>query len=489
MSKTQHKSIGLRPTPLTKMRREGKILQGQIKQLKNIQFSSWINDVLPEVLWSVLIVSAFPRDAALDIFRGIIEQAAAHRDVLGKRRLDHSQLCKLDQKSFNFLFAKLCADEAVVAALSPLLILEGLPDRERWAALLPEPDTSSAWDRLADAVTTAFDHQSQEATDCRWLKVRTEVAYGMKFPSRLEEQLLEICEYPNRGDERGVRASIRAMEMAFRAGGLKGDVVSEWPAKFWAETWAKTQCWPFNPDDDAKTTDHSELFKRLQELDQKLFEHFVDTVQTTDTDPRHDGAFGLVFFIMGLLTVTLKSTVGQTTQGRLNLRTAVEALINLTFLASKDDPTIWLQYRNYGTGQAKLSYLKFNKDDAPTFVTAELLEGLANADVWLEHQDIKLGAWSDKNLRAMAEEAGIKPFYDKYYDALSGYTHSNWAAVRHSAFGICLNPLHRFHRVPFPMRFFAEDAVPDLVKIVNLSLDQLTKLYPPFKPRLKDEVA
>jgi uncharacterized protein DUF5677 len=106
--------------------------------------------------------------------------------------------------------------------------------------------------------------------------------------------------------------------------------------------------------------------------------------------------------------------------------------------------------------------------------------------MWLEFQDIKLGAWADKNLRKMAEEAGEKAFYDRYYDALSGYVHGNWLAVRHAVFGPCLNPLHRFHRIPLPPRLLIDDAVPDLRKICNLALDKFAHLYPPFKMRLKE---
>jgi Family of unknown function (DUF5677) len=166
----------------------------------------------------------------------------------------------------------------------------------------------------------------------------------------------------------------------------------------------------------------------------------------------------------------------------------VEALIVLSFLAKKDDPTIWLQYRQYGAGQAKLAFLKFNEQDAPAFVTKSLLEDLANYDRWMEFQDIKLGAWADKQLRKMAEEAGVKPLYDKYYDSLSGYVHSNWAAVSHAAFGLCLSPLHRFHRIPMPPRFFGEDSVPDLMKLINVALDRIAMLYPPFKARVRREV-
>jgi hypothetical protein len=87
----------------------------------------------------------------------------------------------------------------------------------------------------------------------------------------------------------------------------------------------------------------------------------------------------------------------------------------------------------------------------------------------------------------MSEEAGVKALYDKYYDALSGYVHGNWAAVSHSGFSICLNPLHRFHRVPTPPRLFVEDSVPDMVKLVNLALEQLNSLYPTFKPRVREK--
>ena len=145
-----------------------------------------------------------------------------------------------------------------------------------------------------------------------------------------------------------------------------------------------------------------------------------------------------------------------------------------------------MQYRNYGAGQSKLTYLKnVSIDDLPSFTTKELLEQLASEDIWLEFQDIKLGAWADRNLRQMAEEASVKDVYDRYYDGLSAYVHGNWSAVRHAAYGDCLNPLHRFHRVPIPPRILSQDTVPDLVKITNMALDRISALYPTFKPRLR----
>jgi len=166
------------------------------------------------------------------------------------------------------------------------------------------------------------------------------------------------------------------------------------------------------------------------------------------------------------------------------LRAAVEAYITLSYLTKHDNETLWLQYRNYGNGQNRLTYLKsLKKRDYPDFISKETIELYINEDIWHEFLDIKLGAWDNKDLRKMAIECGTKDFYNKYYDALSGYTHGNWMAVRHTVFCQCCNPLHRFHRVPVPPRLFAEDTLPDMIKILNLSLDRLNTLYPTFKPR------
>lgn len=226
----------------------------------------------------------------------------------------------------------------------------------------------------------------------------TAVAKGeLHFPPD-SKQLDEYINYPNLGDMRQVRPSIRAAEMILRAGVAKDDAPSNWPSEFWMEAWRRTNCLLVNPDEGAKGDDHRPLFDKVAEINNDVFDHFISTIDTTDVDPRHDGAFGLVCYVLHLLAFSLKGVVGQTTQGRITLRSAVEALINLTFLATKDDPTIWLQYRNYGAGQAKLSYLKFNDEDTPAFVTRDLLEEIANADMWLEFQDIKLGAWANKKI-------------------------------------------------------------------------------------------
>lgn len=484
MAKAEKRHVHTRTTPLKSLKRKGKVIEAATAGL-NLQFSSWVNDAIPEVLWSLLVITVLPREDALACFRRILTKVSENKAVLGACRLEHSRLAELEQASFNLIFAEECARPDVSKAMSPLRLLEGLPDIAHWQALLPEPD-DEAWNSLAAAVAKTFDHQSQEATDCRWLRITTAAALGLiNMPPRMAELAEEFNDYPDRGDMTHVRPLIRAMEMALRPG--TGDERrTPWMNYFWSECWERTACLLANPDDAATGKDHKELLEQLPKLSEALTLHFLDTMEGTGIDPKHDACFGIVFYILQLLFFAMKSTVGQALPGRTALRSAVECFITLAYLVHHDNPTIWLQYRNYGAGQSKLAFLKLlDQDEVPSFISTELLEQLANQDAWLEFQDIKLGAWADKNLRNMAQEAGEKAFYDRYYDALSGYVHGNWSAVSHSVFGLCLNPLHRFHRIPHPPRLLVDDAVPDLTKIANLALDKLTQMYAPFKPRFK----
>ena len=113
----------------------------------------------------------------------------------------------------------------------------------------------------------------------------------------------------------------------------------------------------------------------------------------------------------------------------------------------------------------------------------ERLEMLANEDVWFETRDMKLGAWANKNLRKMSQEAGVKDVYDRYYDWTSGFVHGHWGSIRDAVFTTCLNPLHRLHRVPQPMQPMPS-VLTDCCKLCNRTLDELNALYPGFNARI-----
>ena len=51
------------------------------------------------------------------------------------------------------------------------------------------------------------------------------------------------------------------------------------------------------------------------------------------------------------------------------------------------------------------------------------------------------------SIRDMAEEAALKPVYTLNYQPLSSEAHGEWTSLRTQDLRVCVNPLHRFHRV------------------------------------------
>jgi Family of unknown function (DUF5677) len=310
-------------------------------------------------------------------------------------------------------------------------------------------------------VATCFDHQSQEATDIRWLKlcyfavVCDRLRIGLD-EARAREIIEEFRLYPDYGDQRKVRPSIRALESGLRMVQEGSGVPSEvppslervvpkaWSEEFWRECFRATPCTSADPPS-VPLAHAQEYIKELFEVYTYLSEHFLLTDVTTGIDARHDTTFGLTLFAINLAIGAGRGNVHRRAEGRLILRTIVESYITLKFLEKKDDETIWLQFRNYGVGQSKLTFLKNPcLEDLPDFISLDDLQRYANENIWQEFTAINLKSWAERNVRKMAEEAGVKGTYDKYYDWSSGYVHGHWGAVRDSVFTVCLNPLHRY---------------------------------------------
>ena len=95
--------------------------------------------------------------------------------------------------------------------MRPLLLLPGLPGREAWHSAIQDEPNQDEWKYLAAAVADVLDHQSQPATDLRWVVVLCRVAAGMLHVPA--EMVKELALYPHLGDQRTVRPSIRATEI------------------------------------------------------------------------------------------------------------------------------------------------------------------------------------------------------------------------------------------------------------------------------------
>jgi len=471
-------------TPLAQHKRVGQKLIPPLADIPNLHLSSWYGERVPELLWALLIHEVLGRNNALDCFRAVARLSSGRIDAFRSADITHSAIAAFPQDWRGEVLDVICGPEPAKRALRPLLLLDGLPGRDEWASRLGTPLTGDeGWSILGRALAGAVDHQSERATDCRWARVLFAMLVGkLHLPN--QEMIEEIFYFPNRGDLREVRPTIRSTEGSFS--GLF-DSASDWPEAFWDECMKKTECtevdlWKLGATVSAPTT-----LERMEGVHRELRRHFRTTTVTTALDTRREAIFGIAAYCLQLCRDAIH--IGNSTSiiGRLALRSALEAVISLAYLLKKDDKTIWGRYRNFGSGQAKLAFLKLTDVEQaarPAFVSVEELSTLANEDFWLEFREINIGHWAATDLRKMSEEAGLKDLYDSYYPWPSAFVHANWAAVRRAVMGQCINPLHRFHRPVAESDRNLDDVFADLCGLADRALALLDLAYPSFPERL-----
>lgn len=468
--KLTHTSSGR--TNIAGHKKHGSKLTPPLATLPNLDFQSWKDDRLPEMLWSALIVSRFDQMTALLLMAQSIE-FLVEKDLEFESTNDkssvsidfdvtHTGLSQMDPEVLHGFLSELTPNEKMCAVLRPLLLFDDLPAREMWVeALKMEPEPHD-WNHLMQAVTLTLDHQSQEATDCRYVRLMAVIAGGgLRFTHETKHILDKLLAYPN-VDLREVGPRIRANEIAL---GKMFPILGshDWPNKFWGQCLRDTECWPLHVEvASAEAPKIKSTLSRVQEVKTLLIDHCNRKRPSSAVDPRYDTVLGIGLYSLNLLDDLLRVDMGNTVSARFCLRSLVENLITLAYLAHKDDMQLWQSYRVFGAGQAKLQYLKLEDEPTrPTYVNVDTLQRLANEDVWEEFLPIELGHWEKSNIRKMSEEAGVKEIYDKFYGWTSTYSHGHWGAIRDTVFDTCGNPLYRLHRIPRASPQSLPDVVPD----------------------------
>lgn len=480
--KKKHQKGARNRTPLHGHTQQGKtLLPPFLAKMPGMSPSSWMNDRLPEMIWAALLRVALAQEHALGLFRRILNFIGKHSSKADLHDLTLTGISKLPSTLRDELIALIVEPPEARRALGSLLLFEALPAHDSWKAALSgsEPDV----DLLMAAVGATLWHQSQEATDCRWLRLMAKVIAGIfHVPFEMAKPWLN---YPNEGDQRDVRPSIRAAEMAqnpFEA----PDVT--WPHAFWDEAWKRTPCLALRTPKEEPHVEEVLTRARVRELTERLRAHWEATHSTTAIDARHDAVFGMAFYALAILDELMGIGIGNSILGRLGLRTILEARINLRFLLQQNDESLWKKWRAFGAGQAKLSSLKFDDTvEPPKYIDLESLEQIANEDLWEEFVAINLAGWSGIDLRKMSEKAALKPTYDQYYVWTSGYAHAMWGPIRESCFRTCGNPLHRLHR--YPETRALPDVVADAAELTDAIIAELDTAFPPFPFRLLDKQA
>lgn len=476
----QHKRVGSKLVP-------------PLAQIPEMTTSSWADHYMPEMLWAVLLAGVLERRHYLDVLRKVANQCRSwflrEDDDSAEEQppdpavglnfsivVDQTKLAEVSDEEFHDFIKIPLAHPLGYAALRPILLIDNLPGIARWKREINAEPTTNDWNTLARAIANVLDHQSEASTDIRWFKVIIAIISGrMRFPSSFAERLEEFRLFPDKGDMRSVRPSIRSMEMTLRRSHPAG-----WIGQFWAQALLDTGC--IDPSDDQDYTfiesriDPSTLYAARD----SVIERFRRNIRAERVDARLDSAFGLALYALSVLEEIGMHSLHTRIVGAVALRSLTEVCITLRYLAKTDSPEMWKSYRVYGAGQAKLAFLKTQQEhgDLPHFLDESMLHSIANEDTWQEFLDIDVGHWASSNLRKLATDCGAKDIYDKYYDWSSGFIHGNWAAVRDTNFVSCHNPLHRLHRIPRAAQRSLNSVEPDAIALVNEMMTVLENLFP-----------
>ena len=473
--KKQKKSRrGSTSTSLRGHTRKGKQLLPPLAMMDRVQPVSWMNDRLPEMIWTGLIHASAGREIALGFFRRCIQFIGEHDQGSDLHDITLSGLAAAEPQLLKDFISFLTSEPAAGDALATLRLFDSLPARATWDELLP--DTPPDLDLLMNAVGSTLWHQSDVATDLRWLRVMAQMVAGkLHMP---EEMARKMIEYSGQEEVGGL---IRSSEMQ-RDPRVSIDL--SWPNAFWEEAWKKTPCVEVS---ESRATgvalDAVVPRQRISESLGELDSHWQKTLPTTGVDAKHDAVFGMAFYALRILDELMGIGIGPSVLGRLGLRVIAEVRINLSYLLSEDSQDLWKRWRSYGAGQAKLGSLKFDEIEPPKHIDLRIVEQIANEDLWEEFVPIDLGSWSGSVLRKLSEKTNLKEVYDKHYLWTSGYAHGMWGPIRESCYETCVNPLHRLHR--FPKRASLRDVVDDAVTIVDGVLCDLERAYPTFEHRLR----
>jgi len=215
-SREKRERRGSTTSTLAQHKKEGSRFVPPMARVPSLSPSSWLDDRMPELLWGALLLNHFPRGAALEVFRTLGERVARSVSTYDVRL---SGIAAALPASKAVIIDFLCGPEQGKFALRPLLLLPGLPGREAWLSAIHDEPNQDDWRCLAAAVADVLDHQSQAATDLRWVVVLCRLAAGTLHVS--PDMVKELALYPHLGDQHKVRPSIRATEIPLST--MKGE--------------------------------------------------------------------------------------------------------------------------------------------------------------------------------------------------------------------------------------------------------------------------
>lgn len=446
----------------------------------NLELSSWAKDRMPEYLWIGLILLKYERIKGLEIAGKILFEIS--KNIEGLSKPSFSQILQLSnqEKVYEIICKNVEKD-----ALSPLTIICRGKNYRKFNNffLIPDQTLKERFESLSKAVDIYSPHQSNEATDLRFLIVSYFIYTGkVRFVKGVEDTISALKNYPitDHKDEkmRVYRPQIRSFEGSL--GGLIFNKDKSFSRNFWKELCNISNCKPM-------VILHTNNFKVdndfLDDCRKAIEFIFYSNKETYCCDEKMSVLLGITNYSIKIYSEILSKSLGDTILGRQGLRIIIESYIMMKYLIKSelDHPDVWQDYKKYGLSKFKLILLKardYSFSDINSHLSIPLIDGLVNEFMYEEFMNVDLNYFDKLGIREKSNYVDEKQLYDLFYDYDTTYTHALWGAIRESSMLFCNNPTHQFHSIPdFDGKQLLPDVRPDCYKVVQKIFLFLSDIY------------
>lgn len=499
---------------LNKHKRKGKVLSPPYEFFENIERTAWSRDLLPEYLWMDALHQKFENlvelhqnfNKILDILDAFIDKEETillglisdFGKVPNEKR---KELLKKNADLIKILFVDIIGHLLVLYPDCPAAWLIPDEEKDRFKENLDYRVNS-----VVDSVIRLFPGKDNEY--CRELRILSlqrllkhhKIYFShqielpkllLKYPYQLTKEEKEQCE----------RLSILTLNMYITTPKGSDKREFQWSKHFWRYNLKLSPCITdvFIKNDDTieitkefvdglnkYTDDNIKLLKRY------LFENLKDFKYDLYDPEKDEVIIGLFSRIIRLCITFLKAPELWTQDvSKIFIRCILDSTIILKYLLRQDNNELYHKFLEYGRGREKLQILH-SQDTYPEEKSAgtDDSKGLATelgSDFFIESLKINLGNWIDKNVRDMAIECDMHKEYVLIYNPTSEDVHGSWISVKKSSLMNCMNPLHRFHRIPRSYN----PIDPNLFDIMSNIVEDVIKTcenqyhFPKFNSKLK----
>lgn len=462
-------------TPINNHKRKGKIFSSPHIFLENVKPIAWDRDLLPEFIWMDALHQKFGN--FVDLFRNFkkfLDMLDGYIDtdeilLLGLI----SDFGKIPEEKRDELLSNNSEliKELFVDTVGQILLL--YPDCPAlW--LIPDEEKERIEEKSEDLVKEVLNtlvrlYPGKESEYCRELRIlplqrileHEKISFVQqvewprllpKYPNHLTKEEKEECE----------RMAILTLNMFIDNPGGPDKRIYHWSKHFWNHNLKLSPCVTnvlMKDDDFIKITE--EFIKELNEytddnmksLKKYLFDDLKNFKYELYDPTKDEVIIGLFSRILRLCIAFLKTPeLWRGDLSKVFIRCILDSTIVLKYLLKENDISLFQKFIEYGRGKEKLQILHSqdtypNEKSAGSDDSNELATELGS-DFFIEALKINVGNWIDKSARDMAIECNMHKEYALIYNPTSEDVHGSWLSIKKSSLMSCMNPLHRFHKVP-----------------------------------------